>query len=156
MLSLQHLGSESAASAAEQLAVHALGWASANGLSIGVKEQSGLFTTTHLPFTLMPNALPRGEYERAKRWAPLFNTLVDAIARDPQWLQDVHKDVISGDPFTAELLKILAEAQNSPQQQLALGIQRSDYMLHAPEGAAPQLMQVPYLASRVVVMADAV
>jgi len=60
----QDLSSKRASAAAAALTEHALGWASANGLSVGVVDPAGLFTTTHLPFSLMPNALPRSEFER--------------------------------------------------------------------------------------------
>lgn len=37
-----------------KLVEHAVAWASANGLSMVVREESGLFTSTHLPFSLLP------------------------------------------------------------------------------------------------------
>lgn len=38
----------------EALVEHAVAWASANGLGMVVKEERGLFTSTHLPFSLLP------------------------------------------------------------------------------------------------------
>jgi Eukaryotic glutathione synthase, ATP binding domain len=102
----QGLSSDSSAKAAAALTEHALGWASAKGLAVGVNDPSGLFTTTHLPFSLLPNAIPRASFEKAKALAPLFNDLVDAISRDGPWLERVLSDVVRGDPFTAELLKV--------------------------------------------------
>jgi Eukaryotic glutathione synthase, ATP binding domain len=102
----QGLSSDNSAKAAAALTEHALGWASAKGLAVGVNDPSGLFTTTHLPFSLLPNAIPRASFEKAKALAPLFNDLVDAISRDGPWLERVLSDVVRGDPFTAELLKV--------------------------------------------------
>lgn len=36
------------------LVEHAVAWASANGLGMVVNDDSGLFTGTHLPFSLLP------------------------------------------------------------------------------------------------------
>lgn len=36
----------------------------------------------HVPFSLLPNAVPRSEFDRAVDLAPLFNLLVDAVACD--------------------------------------------------------------------------
>ncbi|KAG5186256.1 glutathione synthase [Tribonema minus] len=133
------LDTETTADATAALTEYALGWSSVNGLGMGVKDPAGLWTTTHLPFCLMPNALPRREFEKARRLAPLYNELVDAISRDAEWLEGVLRDVVEGDPFTHELLKIFREvrAQAVPQQPLCLGIHRSDYMLHAPDNGEP-------------------
>jgi Eukaryotic glutathione synthase, ATP binding domain len=103
----QGLSSDSSAKAAAALTEHALGWASAKGLAVRVNDPNGLFTTTHLPFSLLPNAIPRASFEKAKALAPLFNDLVDAISRDGPWLERVLSDVVRGDPFTAELLKVV-------------------------------------------------
>lgn len=36
------------------LAEHAVAWASTNGLGMVVNDDNGLFTSTHLPFSLLP------------------------------------------------------------------------------------------------------
>lgn len=37
------------------LVEHAVAWASANGLGMVVNDDEGLFTSTHLPFSLLPS-----------------------------------------------------------------------------------------------------
>jgi hypothetical protein len=43
----------------------------------------------HVPFSLLPNAVPRSEFNRAMELAPLFNLLVDAIACDQVTIIDL-------------------------------------------------------------------
>ncbi|CAM9642621.1 unnamed protein product, partial [Ectocarpus fasciculatus] len=66
---------------------HAVAWSATNGLGMVVNDEKGLFTSTHLPFSLLPYALPADSYEQTKVLAPLFNTLVDRISRDGPWLK---------------------------------------------------------------------
>ncbi|CAN0396631.1 unnamed protein product [Ectocarpus sp. 12 AP-2014] len=125
---------------------HAVAWSATNGLGMVVNDDKGLFTSTHLPFSLLPYALPADSYEQTKVLAPLFNTLVDRISRDGPWLKEVLKDVLAGDDFTSELVRIheTIEAEGGPRQPVCLAINRSDYMLHVPEDGvtAPHLLQV--------------
>jgi hypothetical protein len=92
--------------ATRDLLEHALGWTSARGLGAGVKNSEGLWTTTHLPFALLPNSLPASSLEEVQALAPIFNELVDKISRDGEWLTTVLKDTAAGDDFTRELLKV--------------------------------------------------
>ncbi|CAN0162262.1 unnamed protein product, partial [Phaeothamnion confervicola] len=130
----------------QQLVDHAVAWAAVNGLGMVVKDPNGLFTTTHLPMSLLPNYLPEKEFKQAKTLARLFNKLVDNVGRDAAWLREVLAPVVEHDEFTARLLQILEtiEAEGGPRQALRLGIHRSDYMLHAPRDGktAPHLLQV--------------
>ncbi len=50
---------------------------------------------------------PNGESKLSKvvDVVPVFHKLVDRISRDSEWLNDTLEKVVSGDPFTAELLK---------------------------------------------------
>ncbi|CAM9106571.1 unnamed protein product [Hapterophycus canaliculatus] len=111
-----------------------------------VNDDKGLFTSTHLPFSLLPYALPADSYEQTKVLAPLFNTLVDRISRDGPWLKEVLKDVLAGDDFTSELVRIheTIEAEGGARQPVCLAINRSDYMLHDPQDGStiPHLLQV--------------
>lgn len=128
------------------LVEHAVAWAATNGLGMVVNEDTGLFTSTHLPFSLLPYALPADSYEQTKVLAPLFNTLVDKISRDGPWLKEVLADVLAGDEFTSELVRIheTIESEGGPRQPVCLAINRSDYMLHAPQDGVtnPHLLQV--------------
>eukprot|EP01084_Bolivina_argentea_P264327 447709_1 len=140
----QGLQIEESSSAAKLLLENALSWTSAYGLSSDVNDPSGLWTTTHIPFSLMPNSIPGSCYRDVIDVVPAFHKLVDRISRDSEWLNDVLKNVVTGDPFTAELLKIYNEMQRKPQQPFALGLFRNDYMLHeTPNGDdTPQMLQV--------------
>ncbi|CAM9277047.1 unnamed protein product [Discosporangium mesarthrocarpum] len=117
-----------------------------------VKDEEGLFTSSHLPFSLLPYTLPPESFDQARNWMPLFNILVDRVSRDGPWLEEVLGDILArpefqaGDPFTAELMRIhnVIEAEGGARQSVCLGINRSDYMLHAPDedGGVPHLLQV--------------
>lgn len=62
------------------LVEHAVAWASANGLGMVVNDDSGLFTSTHLPFSL----LPYGERALCALLTVFFS---QCVTRDPScWL----------------------------------------------------------------------
>ena len=43
----------------------------------------------HVPFALLPRIFPRHAFEAAVELAAPFNELVDAVARQPEWLFSV-------------------------------------------------------------------
>ena len=43
----------------------------------------------HAPFSLKPSEYPREAYDKIIRIQPIFNTLVDAVARDDKFIQDM-------------------------------------------------------------------
>ena len=120
----------------------AIGWCALNGLMVKSAGDGPLFT--HAPFSLLPAAYPASAFEQAKKLAPIFGTLLDAIGRDVPWLARTLKDVADTDEFTRRLLKLCAQVQREGATQPArLAIMRSDYMLHEPEGASSaRLLQV--------------
>ena len=65
---------------------------------------------------------------------PLFNRLIDTIARSPDWL---YENLEGLDEFTSHLLMVSRHCQ-PPSQQVYLSIHRSDYML----GTGNRLQQV--------------
>ena len=95
----------------------------------------------HAPFSLLPNAIPRTEFERAMRLAPLHSLLVDAVSCDRAWLAETLAPVLKSDAFTARLLELM---QACPEQRVRLGLHRSDYMVDGPSG---KLLQVGPRAS---------
>ena len=117
---------------ATELMGEAVAWATANGLQIMLDPK----TSAHAPFALLPMPFPRSEFDKAMAWSELYNLMVDRMARQPEWLCSVLEGVIGSDAFTARLVSIcrtvVAEGVN---QTAYLGIFRSDYMLHEPEGA---------------------
>eukprot|EP01061_Rhynchopus_euleeides_P005751 TRINITY_DN14924_c0_g1_i2.p1 TRINITY_DN14924_c0_g1~~TRINITY_DN14924_c0_g1_i2.p1 ORF type:complete len:503 (+),score=221.60 TRINITY_DN14924_c0_g1_i2:185-1510(+) len=75
---------------------------------------------------------PRFLFEKAQALMPAFNRIVDRVARDADFLQNVLAAAGAADPFTGKLLDIhhkVYRGKGQPQQ-LMLGIHRSDYMLH--------------------------
>ena len=132
------VGSEKVAAAAtEALAQEAVAWASSNGLMMvkpggdGAKDPTTDVTFIHAPFSLLPNLLPRQEFDRAVALSPLMNLLVDRIASDRDWLLEAVDPVLESDPFTAKLVELM---KATPPQRLRLGIHRSDFMFHGPPG----------------------
>lgn len=101
---------------------------------LGIQMRTSPLQFAHMPFSLVPSPVPREEFERAVDAMPLFNRLIDAIARSPDWLYE-HLEGL--DEFTSQLLTVSRRCQ-PPSQPLYLGIHRSDYML----GAENRLQQV--------------
>jgi glutathione synthase len=98
----------------------------------------GPVSYVHTPFSLLPNAIPKSEFDRAVDLAPLLSLLVDAIAADREWLRSTLRPVLSSDPFTARLVGLMDACP--PQPQVArLGLLRSDYMV---DGPSRRLLQV--------------
>lgn len=89
--------------------------------------------------------MPASAFNEAVALAGPFNRLVDAIARDTEWLATTLAATGAGDAFTGRLLdmhrRVVADGGG---QALVLGIHRSDYMIDAgPRGdAPPRLRQV--------------
>jgi len=143
----------------EDRIVEKVHWALTHGIVMSLKtnDQSLLdkVPVTHAPMALDPTPYPAEAFFKAKRLAPLFNILIDKISRDVEWLQLVLGNTGKSDPFTGRLLSILnsmgsaAEVEEGSsihggyiRQKVALGINRSDYMLHDRPGDARTLLQV--------------
>ena len=118
-------------------------WACCNGVVMAnkVKESDNLeaeYVTrdvAHAPFALMPYVFSETIFQRAMHLAPLFNQMVDKIARNEEWLVEHLKVAAEGDEFTSRLLEILKQTQTVEKRQMCyFGIHRSDYMLHEREG----------------------
>ena len=85
----------------------------------------------HAPFAFEPYPFPSSVFSRAQEMAPLFNKLVDRIARDENWLIEQLESTAKSDYFTGKLMNIMKETQLSGiKQKCYFGIHRSDYMLH--------------------------
>lgn len=115
-----------------------------NGGNVGIDNT----TFTHVPFSLYPTLFSAELFQFGKEIAPLFNVLVDRIARNKlnstskdiniseSWLESVLKATSEVDDFTKHLLDIYREVEKqkvkdpSSYQPIQLGILRSDYMVH--------------------------
>ena len=111
-------------------------WALTHGIGMGIPFG-------HAPFTVKPFPFPRSQFEKAKELAPLFNLLVEKIARNPQWLIETLKPTAVSDNFIHRLIEIYEHVlKEGIHQPLSLAINRSDYMLHFKENDPRSLLQV--------------
>lgn len=54
----------------------------------------------HAPLTVMPSTFPRASFEKAKQAATLFNTLIDRVSQDSDYLQETLALAAKYDDFT--------------------------------------------------------
>jgi glutathione synthase len=125
----------------EDLAAQASSYASANGVQVEKRREHDKTRSYYecAPMSLLPNAYPKTAFAQAQTLAPHFNTLVDRVSRDAEFLQSTLGGGVSDtDPYTAKLLQLYNEIYVSPKEgdpnfaRTAdfLGVHRSDYMLH--------------------------
>lgn len=129
----------------ETLSSAANSFAAANGIQVeAVKDDISFYQCA--PISLLPNAFPIQEFNKAKSLMPMFNLLVDRVSRDGPFLQETLGGIVSDtDPYTAKLLELykaiylessngdnsnnLGKQTNFAKQADCLGILRSDFML---------------------------
>lgn len=107
------------------------------------KEDPSL--ATQCPVAMFPAMVPAKAFHDAIALARHWNAIVDTIARDVTWLHETLSSVGRADPFTGRLLEISkAVHREGLRQHTMLGIHRSDYMLHEPEGSSesPRFLQI--------------
>lgn len=101
---------------------------------------------TQCPVAMLPGKLPAKAFHDVVALSPLWNKLVDAVARDLDWLYKTLEAATAADPFTKRLVEVCKAVQTEGLRQPAyLGIHRSDYMLHEPGGkdaCNPYFLQV--------------
>lgn len=98
---------------------------------------------SYAPFTLFPSPVPRAVFLQALAVQTHYNTLVDRISRDSQFLQEALASTIAVDDFTARLFRIHQQIlKEGRSQSIVLGINRSDFMLDQKEGQAASLKQI--------------
>lgn len=64
--------------------------------------------TIHAPLTVLPTQFPRGSFEKAKAAMQLFNTLIDRVSQDEEYLQTTLRPAAEYDDFTvsnADMIK---------------------------------------------------
>ncbi|XP_044066273.1 glutathione synthetase isoform X2 [Siniperca chuatsi] len=72
-----------------------------------------------------------------------YNTLVDKISQDPDFLQEALASTIAVDDFTARLFRIHQQIlKEGRSQSVVLGLNRSDYMLDQREDGSSSLKQI--------------
>ncbi|XP_028309433.1 glutathione synthetase [Gouania willdenowi] len=98
---------------------------------------------SYAPFTLFPTPVPKAVFHQALAVQTFYNTLVDKISQDSEFLQEALASTIAVDDFTARLFKIhqmiLKEGKS---QDIVLGLNRSDYMLDQGGDGTSSLKQI--------------
>jgi len=121
-------------------------YAETHGLVYADKDLTGdPSRATQCPVAMLPFKLPAQPFHHAVGLSPLWNKLVDKVARDTPWLYSTLDAVLAVDPFTRKLVEVCKEVEKEGlRQKTYLGIHRSDYMLHEPEGesVSPVFLQV--------------
>ncbi|MCL7051400.1 hypothetical protein MKW94_016734 [Papaver nudicaule] len=121
----------------QNLIYDALVWSSLHGLVVGHKsvQKSGTVPgvgMVHAPFALLPMSFPESHWEQACELAPIFNELVDRVSLDGKFLQDSLSRTRKVDAFTSRLLDIHSKMlELNKNEEIRLGLHRSDYMLDA-------------------------
>ncbi|BGP26227.1 Glutathione synthetase [Rhodotorula toruloides] len=125
----------------QHLLDHAADWALAHGL---VLRHASTTAGIHAPYSLFPSPFPRNLFDETKRLQPLYNDLYARITADDAFLEQVVGGAVSKvDEFQGRLYKIWKQVKNEGiKQPLALGLFRSDYLIHAPEGTSPEQYEI--------------
>ncbi|XP_037540329.1 glutathione synthetase [Nematolebias whitei] len=98
---------------------------------------------TYAPFTLFPSPVPKAAFLQALAVQTHYNTLVDRVSQDADFLQKALSSTIKVDDFTARLFKIHQQIQKEGgSQSIVLGLNRSDYMLDQNENKTSSLKQI--------------
>lgn len=66
----------------------------------GLPEPAPACAAVHAPLALLPVPYPRATFERAKAAALAFNSMIDAVASDEAYLQQVLAAAAQEDEFT--------------------------------------------------------
>ncbi|KAM9350570.1 glutathione synthetase-like [Symphorus nematophorus] len=98
---------------------------------------------TYAPFTLFPTPVPKAVFLQALAVQTHYNTLVDKISQDHDFLQEALASTIEVDDFTARLFRIHQQIlKEGRSQSIVLGLNRSDYMLDQRDDGSSSLKQI--------------
>lgn len=130
-------------------------WSIANGLAVrpppaivsADADPTGILATT-APVTLFPSPFPRVCFDQAQSIQEAYNELYALIAQDEEFLKSIVEEIVEVDEFIAQLWQVhLQVKREGYTQHHALGLFRSDYMVHKdpqdPE-AIPVVKQVEF------------
>ena len=115
----------------DELVATASSWCASHGVLMGRSSQDYVYEPA--PFSLHPSPFPRSAFEKSYRLGKPFNRIVHAIADQYQdWLRPTIRVAAEGDEeFTGKLMKLADSVVDTKRvQNVALGLLRSDYMLH--------------------------
>uniref|UniRef100_A0A671UI33 Glutathione synthetase n=1 Tax=Sparus aurata TaxID=8175 RepID=A0A671UI33_SPAAU len=115
-----------------------------SGMVIRTKEKpNSSEVVTYYPFSLFPTPVPKAAFLQALAVQTHFNTLVDKISQDPDFLEEALASTIQADDFTAKLFDIYRHVQQEGRTQpIVVGLLRSDYMLDQGECRTSSLKQI--------------
>ena len=74
----------------------------------GLKEKP--LAIMHAPITVLPVVFPADSFQKARDAMQLFNTLIDRVSRDAEYLQRVLAPAAEFDDFTVSMLATLLPA----------------------------------------------
>ncbi|XP_071331065.1 glutathione synthetase-like [Trachinotus anak] len=95
------------------------------------------------PFTLLPSPVPQAAFIQAMSVQIYFNTLVDKISQDPDFLEEALSSTIQADDFIAKLFDIYRKVkQEGRTQSIVMGLNRSDCMVGQREDGMSSLKQM--------------
>lgn len=119
----------------QKIEYDALVWSSLRGLLVGdrASQKSGKVPgvgLVHAPVSLLPLPFPESYWKQACEVAPIFNELIDRVSLDSKFIQESLSRTKKADAFTSRLLDIHAKMLDmNKQEDIRLGLHRSDYML---------------------------
>ncbi|KAJ1961738.1 Glutathione synthetase [Dipsacomyces acuminosporus] len=135
----------------------AVDWEAAHGLLLRAPKLEGANATgakwlnaalVPAPVALAPSPIPRSEFEKVVALQPILNQLFDRISRDHEFLVSTLKSLGSADEFTSRVFDMYLKQQElGVEKPGAIGIHRSDYLIHAPENEpeqSPKAKQVEF------------
>lgn len=114
------------------------------GVLMRTKEASNSAElVTYAPFTLFPTPVPRAVFQQALDVQTHYNTLVDKISQNADFLEEALASTVEVDDFTARLFKIHKQIlKEGSAQPVVLGLNRSDYMLDQRDDGTASLKQI--------------
>ena len=113
-------------------------------LAQGLIKYNSSFQLVHAPFALQPYQIEGNTLNQLAILTPFFNELMLKVANDAEFLREHLFEASEVDSFVKNLLDLLTDdRQVQPYQMM---ITRSDYLLHATNGAAslPMPKQVEF------------
>src|SRR5947209_4940577 len=100
---------------------------------------------TTAPVALWPSPFPRAPFLEARAIQQSCNALYARIASDEGFLNSLVPTLAKVDNFMEKLWRVhLTVKEKGYAQSLSLGMFRSDYMTHKPEGEEPMIRQVEF------------
>lgn len=114
----------------QDLVDKAIDWALMHGMCLKSKSNFSKSMLQFAPFTLLPSAFPRKEFEKACDIQTVLNILVHRVAHNYTFLKETLQETIKVDNFTRKLFDIYETVYKEGfTQKISLGLFRSDLML---------------------------